>query len=51
MRGAFDRRFPSGIFAMRTGNLIQVATVTAGPARQLDEAREVALQLEELASE
>jgi hypothetical protein len=51
VRGMFDRRFSSGIFALRTGNVIQVATVTGRPARQLDEAREVALQLEELASE
>jgi hypothetical protein len=51
VRGMFDRRFHSGIFALRTGNLIQVATVTGGPARQLNQAREVAVQLEELARE
>jgi hypothetical protein len=52
VRGEFEPGIPSGIFALRTGNVIPLATVSAEDQRaRIDEAREVALELEELASE
>jgi hypothetical protein len=52
VRGEFEPGIPSGIFASRTGNVIQLATVSAEDQRaRIDEAREVALQLEELGSD
>ena len=48
--GNFDGKYPTGIFAVRTGNVIQIATVAGANERaSVDEALALAEQLEALA--